>query len=370
MATAERDLYEVLGVPRGAGDAEIKKAFRRLARELHPDVSQAPDAETRFREVAQAYEVLSKPETRQLYNRYGHAGLRGGGYSPGFQSGSLSDLFSAFFGDEGFGGGRAARGRGADLSVEIEIELAQAVIGVKRELAFEAAARCGTCGGNGVEPGKRPVTCPVCAGAGQLQQVSRSPLGQFVRTQACPRCAGAGTLIEDPCETCDGAGQTLERRSLEVSVPPGIHDGQRIRITGEGHAGPPGGRAGDVYVDVAVRADPRFVRDGNDLLSQVDLTITQAALGVTLVVPTIDGEEELEFTPGTQPGEVRVLRARGMPVLQGLGRGDHRVLLNVSVPRKLCEEQRRLLEEFESTADEGTYRAEEGFFDKLKSAFR
>jgi molecular chaperone DnaJ len=200
--------------------------------------------------------------------------------------------------------------------------------------------------------------------------VSRSVFGEFVRSQACSRCNGSGAVIEDPCPQCSGAGRVLEEKALEVEVPAGIHDGQRIRLSGEGHAGAAGGRAGDVYVLVHVKPDPRFTREGNDIFSTVDVTMTQAALGATVSVPTLDGDTEIELDPGTQPGELRVLRGRGMPVLQGFGRGDHRVLVNVGVPRRLNDEQRRLLEEFERTADEETYRADEGFFHKLKSAFR
>jgi molecular chaperone DnaJ len=203
-----------------------------------------------------------------------------------------------------------------------------------------------------------------------VQQVARSVFGEFVRTEPCRTCVGSGRVIERRCEECNGAGQVLEERTLRLDVPPGIHDGQRIRVSGEGHAGVSGGRAGDVYVLVRVRPDERFVRQGNDIVSTVDLTITQAALGATLTLPTLDGEAELHFEPGTQAGEVRVLTGRGMPVLQGFGRGDHRLLVNVLVPRRLTDEQRRLLEEFERAAGEDTYRADEGFFEKLKSAFR
>jgi molecular chaperone DnaJ len=372
MATTERDYYELLGVSRSADEAEIKKSFRRLARELHPDVSDAPDAHERFREVVEAYEVLSKSETRELYDRYGHAGLRGGGFQPGhFDFGSLSDLFAAFFGDDLIagrpGGGRS---RGPDLAAEIEIELVDAACGTSREVPFQVAVVCTHCGGDGAEPGSEITTCPTCGGAGRLQQVSRSVFGEFVRTQTCPTCAGSGRRIETPCTVCSGAGRVLEERRLDVEIPPGIHDGQQIRLSGEGHAGTPGARAGDVYVRVRVRPDPRFVREGNDVFSTVDLTMTQAALGATVAVPTLDGDEELEFAAGTQPGEIVVLRRRGMPVLQGFGRGDHRVLVNVVVPRHLSAEQRRLLGEFDAHADERTYRSDEGLFEKLKSAFR
>jgi molecular chaperone DnaJ len=373
MATTNRDYYEVLGVSRDADDGELKKAFRRLARQLHPDVSDAPDADERFREVTEAYEVLSNSETRALYDRYGHDGLRSGGFTPThFDVGGLSDLFSAFFGEDLFGAGvrGGRRARGADIAAEIEIDLVEAANGVTVPVPFEVAVPCATCGGDGVEPGTQPVTCARCGGAGRLHQVSRSVFGEFVRAQACPDCGGSGVIVEHPCKACDGAGRVLESRELKVDVPAGIHNGQRIRLSGEGHAGALGGRAGDAYVLVHVRPDPRFVREGNDIFSQVDLTIAQAALGLRTAVETLDGPVEIELPPGVQPGEVRVFRGRGMPVLQGFGRGDHRVLVNVLVPRRLSEEQRRLLEEFDRASDEDTYRHDESFFEKLKSAFR
>jgi molecular chaperone DnaJ len=372
VATTERDYYEVLGVSRTADDAEIKRAFRRLAREVHPDVSDEADAGERFREIVEAYEVLSKSETRELYDRFGHAGLRSGGFQPTtFDFSSLADIFSAFFGDDVFGvGTRPRRGRGADVGARIEVELTEAATGVTRDVPFPVAVACATCGGEGVAPGTSPVVCDRCRGAGRLQQVSRSAFGEFVRTQTCPQCAGSGRIVEHPCPDCDGAGRVVEQRSLTVEIPPGIHDGQRIRITGEGDAGVLGGRAGDLYVEVRVKSDPRFVRDHDDVISTIDLTMTQAALGATVTIPTLEGDVELEFPPGTQPGEIRVLRGHGMPVLQGFGRGDHRVLVNVAVPRRLTEAQRRLLEEFERREEADTYKADEGFFEKLRSAFR
>jgi molecular chaperone DnaJ len=371
VATTERDYYELLGVSRGASEGEIKKAFRSLARELHPDVSDAPDADERFREVVEAYEVLSKSETRELYDRYGHAGLRSGGFRPGNADfSSLSDLFAAFFGDDLLGGGRAGRGRGADLLSTVEIDLADAAHAATREVVFEVAATCDHCEGSGAEPGSKVSQCPTCKGAGQLQQVSRSVFGEFVRTQACPSCGGSGRRIETPCTVCHGDGRVLEERRFEVEIPAGIHDGQRIRLGGRGHAGPAGAPAGDLYVQVRVRPDPRFVREGDDIFASVDLTMTQAALGSTVTIPTIDGDTEHVFAPGTQPGEVIVLRGQGMPVLQGHGRGDQRVLVNVVVPRHLTEEQRRLLDEFDSHADERTYKPDDGLFEKLKGVFR
>jgi molecular chaperone DnaJ len=373
MSTA-RDYYELLGVARDADDGTIKKAFRKLARQLHPDVSEEADAESRFREVTEAYEVLSNSETRALYDRYGHAGLRSGGFTPThFDIGGLGDLFAAFFGDDvfGAGGGRATRSRrGADVGAEIAIDLVDAARGTSVDVPFEVAVRCETCGGDGVEPGTEPLTCPRCEGSGRLQQVSRSVFGEFVRTQTCPQCGGRGQVVEHPCHECDGAGRLVRTRELKVEVPAGIHDGQRIRVSGEGHAGTFGGRAGDVYVLVHVRPDTRFVREGNDIYSQIDLTIVEASLGTTAQVETLEGVVDVELEAGTQPGEVRVLRGKGMPVLQGFGRGDHRVLVNVSVPRHLSDDQRRLLQEFEAASDEHTYRHDESFFDKLKSAFR
>jgi molecular chaperone DnaJ len=372
MATTERDYYDVLGLSRSADDSEIKRAFRQLARELHPDVSAEPDAEQRFKEVVEAYEVLSKAETRRLYDQYGHAGLKRGGFQPShFDLGNLSDLFAAFFGDDLFGAsGGWMRGRGGDIAADAEIELVEAARGATKEISFEVAATCAVCGGNGAEPGTEPSTCPTCAGAGVVQQLSRTIFGELIRSHTCPDCGGRGQIVEHPCKECGGSGQQLETRTLDVQIPAGIHDGQRIRMSGEGHAGSLGGGAGDIYVLVRVRPDARFTREGNDLFSTVDLTMTQAALGATVTVPTIDGDAELDFAPGTQPGEIRILRGKGMPVLQGFGRGDHRVLVTVLIPRRLDEDESRLLREFEAKAGAETYEAEESFFDKLKSAFR
>ena len=371
MSTTEQDYYELLGLERDADEQEIKKAFRRLARRLHPDVSDDPDAETRFREVSEAYEVLSNPETRQLYDRYGHAGLRSGGFTPThFDLGDLGDLFATFFGNDLFGGRTAGQAHGADVAAQIEIDLAEAASGVSKTVTLQLAVTCDTCTGSGVQPGTTVSECPRCGGAGRLQQISRSVFGEFVRASTCPDCRGSGRVAEHPCEDCGGGGRKLEERELAVEIPAGIHDGQRIRITGEGHAGVLGGRTGDVYVGVRIRPDERFVREGNDIFSQVELTVVQAALGATVAVETLDGPVELEFEPGTQPGEVKVLRGKGMPVLQGFGRGDHRVLVNVMVPLRLSDEQRSLLEDFDRRSDEHTYRRDEGFFSKLKSAFR
>ena len=374
MATIRRDYYEILGVGKNATEKEIKSAFRKLARELHPDVSDAPDAEERFREAAEAYEVLSKLETRELYDRYGHEGLQSGGFHPTDFS-SLSDLFSAVFGDDlfaGLGGGRrrARASRGGDVLAEVEVDLVEAASGVTRTVPYPAAAACATCGGNGAAPGSGPEPCSRCGGAGTLQAVSTTTFGQFVRTRTCAACRGLGQVLARACPDCGGAGRKTEQRTLEVEVPPGIHDGQRIRLTGEGHAGVLGGRAGDVYVHVHVRPDERFVREGNDIISAVTLTMTQAALGAKLSVPSLDGEVELELEAGAQPGQVVVLRGKGMPVLQGFGRGDHRILVHVAVPRRLTDEQRKLLGQFERSEHDANYKEDEGLLHKLRAAFR
>jgi molecular chaperone DnaJ len=374
VATIRRDYYEVLGISRGASEKEIKSAFRRLARELHPDVCGEPDAEERFREAAEAYEVLSKAETRDLYDRFGHEGLRTGGFRPTqFDFGNIADLFSVFFGDELFGmaGGAQRRpGRGADLLAEVMIDLEDAARGVTRSVPVPVIVACITCDGSGAAPGTTPETCPTCSGAGRLQSVSSSVFGQFIRTQSCPECGGRGQVLRTPCEDCAGSGQRLEERTLEVEIPPGIHDGQRIRLSGEGHAGGPGGRTGDVYVLVHIRPHELFVRDGNDIVSSIDLTMTQAALGTRLTVPTLDGDVEVELEAGTQAGALRVLKGHGMPVLQGFGRGDHRLLVNLSVPRNLSAEQRKLLEEFARSEHEDNYKTDGSFFEKLRAAFR
>jgi molecular chaperone DnaJ len=374
VATARRDYYEVLGVSRTASDRDVKTAFRRLARELHPDVSDHPEAEERFREAAEAYEVLSKRETRELYDRFGHEGLRTGGFRPTeFDFANLTDLFSVFFGDDLLGGaatGRRRAARGADVLAEVEVELEEAARGTVRSVPLPISASCTACQGSGAAPGTTPETCARCGGSGRLQAVSSSVFGQFIRTATCPECRGEGEVVLAPCEACHGSGRRTEERTLEVEVPAGIHDGQRIRLSGEGQAGALGGRAGDAYVLVRVRPHARFVRDGNDIVSAVDLSMTQAALGARVAVPTLEGEREVEFESGTQPGEIRVLRGLGMPVLHGFGRGDHRLLVNVGLPRNLSEEQRRLLADFARSEREDNYRAEEGFFDKLRAAFR
>ncbi|HEY4429089.1 MAG TPA: molecular chaperone DnaJ [Solirubrobacteraceae bacterium] len=363
-----RDPYEVLGVGRDASEQQIKKAFRQLARELHPDVNaHDPEAEEKFKTAAEAYEILSDAERRATYDRYGHEGLRSGGYAPNFEGfGSIGDLFNAFFGG-GFAG-RSGPAQGADLAVAVEIELAEAADGVKRQIAFEAVERCERCNGNGAEPGTPIETCERCGGAGQLQAVSRTPFGQMVRTITCDVCHGDGRVATQPCRECRGRGRLTSGRELEVDIPAGIADGQRIRLAGRGHAGEAGAPAGDLYVIVNVAEDDRFVREGDHLITSLDVAAPLAALGGTLEVETLDGAASIDLAPGTQPGEVLSVRGQGMPALGHRKRGDLRVVVNVVVPRNLDEEQRRLLERLNESLTAENLRSEESVFAKLRRA--
>jgi molecular chaperone DnaJ len=378
MATTERDYYEVLGLSRGASEAEIKRAFRARARELHPDVSAAPDADGRFKEVAEAYEVLSDPQRRATYDRFGHAGLRRGGYHPTFTDfGSIADVFAAFFGDDPFGATSASSRqstRGGDVQAVVEIELEEAFTGISATVPVEVAAACARCNATGSEPGTGTTTCSVCGGVGMLRSVSRSLFGEFVSQRSCPECGGAGRVLEQPCGDCSGAGRLVETQSLEIDIPAGIDDGQRIRVRGQGHSGVRGGAAGDVFVAVRVRPDPRFVRDGADLHTAVRVSMTDAALGAAVSVPGLGGDVELDVPAGTQPGEARVLRGLGMPLLSGSRRGDLYVRLDVVVPRNLSPEQREALEDFDRRVGPEAYEErddeDEGFFRRLKSALR
>ena len=367
--TRPRDPYEVLGVARDADDAQIKSAFRRLARELHPDVNKHdPEAEDKFKEAAEAYEILSDAERRATYDRYGHDGLRSGGFAPNFEGfGSISDLFDAFFGSAF---GAAARGgpmQGGDVAVNAEITLAEAATGAEVELSFEGIDTCERCHGNGAEPGTPIVTCDRCGGAGVLQAVTRSPFGQVVRQVACDVCAGDGRVAEQPCSRCDGRGREVRRRTLRVDIPAGIDDGQRIRLSGRGHAGERGGPAGDLYVLVHVAPDERFVRDGDDLVTALDVPAPLAALGATLTAPSLDGDVDVEIEPGTQPGAILTVSGKGMPRLRRPGRnGNLRVVVNVVVPRKLSKDQKRLAQQLADSMTEENLRLEESLLGKLK----
>jgi molecular chaperone DnaJ len=378
--TAPRDPYEILGVARDADDPTIKKAFRKLARELHPDVNKHdPDAEEKFKEAATAYEILSDADRRATFDRYGHDGLRSGGQAPNFDGfGSITDLFDAFFGGSfggGFGGGaRTGPRQGEDVAVAVDIELEQAFRGAKVDVAFEAIDRCEHCNGNGAEPGTPIETCERCGGQGVLQAVTRSPFGQVVRQVACDVCHGDGRVPKEPCEVCDGRGLVVGHRELEIDVPAGIADGQRIRVSGRGHAGEHGGPPGDLYVVVQVALGEGWLRDGDDLVTVVDVPAPLAALGTTVSIEHPDGPVEVEVPAGTQPATVLSVKGKGMPALRRSARGqvtgDLRVVANVVIPRRLTAEQRTLLESLaESVTAEQLRADDESMVGKLRRLF-
>jgi molecular chaperone DnaJ len=348
---ARRDYYEVLGVEKSASDEEIKKSFRRLARELHPDVNaHDPEAEEKFKEAAEAYEVLSDTERRRTYDAFGHEGLlRSGGFSPGQGFGSFQDIFETLFGNDPFGGGFGGTAAGADVAAIVEIELADVLTGTRREISFEAVALCEHCRGNGAEPGTPIKTCEACEGTGQIREVTRSFFGQVVRATPCGRCGGEGKIPETPCEECGGSGRVAAERTWEVDIPAGIEDGQRVRIAGAGHAGEAGGQQGDLYVQVRVAPDERFERQGTELVSRIELPVTTALLGGELEVPTLNGNEHVEVPAGSQHGDVVPLRGHGLPDLRGGPRGDQHVVFELAVPAKLNKEQREAARRLDET---------------------
>jgi molecular chaperone DnaJ len=372
-----RDPYEVLGVARDADERQVKRAFRALARELHPDVnSHDPEAEEKFKEAAEAYEILSDAEQRATYDRYGFEGLDSRGFaSTAHGFGSFADIFDAFFGGDPFGaafGRGPGRVQGGDVAVAVEVSLAEAARGTSVDVAYDVVDTCERCGGSRAEPGTPVETCSNCGGAGRVRAVTRTAFGQLVREQVCDVCGGEGSVPAEPCRECGGSGHRAVRRTLEVDVPAGIADEQRIRLAGRGHAGERGGPPGDLYVLVRVTEDERFLRDGNDLVTVFDVPAPAAALGATVTVPTLDGEERVEVAPGTQPGAVVTLRGRGMPAIGRGRRGDQRVVLNVVIPRKLDARQRELLEELRDSLTDDNLRepAGESLVGKLKRAFR
>jgi molecular chaperone DnaJ len=371
--TVPRDPYEVLGVDRQADEAQIKKAFRRLARTLHPDVNpDDPEAQDRFREVAEAYEILSDAERRATYDRYGHDGLKQRGMGSNFEGfGSMSDLFGAVFG-QAFGGGGAGGPRaGGDLGVDVQLTLDQALVGARVEVEVEVVARCETCTGSGAAPGSKSTRCSQCGGHGVVDQVRRTPFGDMVQRASCNVCGGRGQRPEKPCPDCDGNGLKPVMRTLEVDVPSGIADGQRIRLSGRGHQGEPGAPDGDLYVVVSVLPHERFVREGDDLITVVPVSAPRAALGTTLTVEMLDEPLEVEIPAGTQPGKTIRLRGRGMPRVGGGRRGDLHVVVDVTVPKRLDARQRELLEELAASfGDDHAADADESVVGRLRRLWR
>jgi len=370
---AERDFYEVLGVERTADDAEIKRAFRRLAQQWHPDVNKDPAAQDRFKEVNEAYQVLSDPQRRQTYDMFGRAGLGAagaGGGAQGFGSagfGGFSDIFDAFFGGAAAAGARRGRPTtGSDLRYDLRISFDEAVLGTEKEIEFPVLGRCDTCGGSGAKQGTAPVQCPQCNGRGEVRSIRQTMLGQMVNVAPCPRCRGEGRIVESPCDACRGEGRTERRRSLRVTIPAGIDEGHQIRLSNEGETGPRGGSPGSLYVAVHVADHPSLTREGTELFYEADISIAQAALGTRLHVPTVEGDDaEVEVKAGTQPGTEIRLRGRGVPNLRRQSaRGDLHVVVNVVVPTKLSKHQREILEAYAKDAGESVSTAH-GLREKL-----
>ncbi|WP_104524902.1 molecular chaperone DnaJ [Blastococcus atacamensis] len=345
MAT---DYYGVLGLSQGATDSEIKKAYRRLARDLHPDVNPDAEAKDRFQEVSRAYEALTDPEKRRIVDLGGDpfdsgAGAGGGFGGAGF--GGLGDIMDAFFGGAAARGPRSRTRAGRDALIPVELELDETVFGTTKEITVDTAVLCDGCAGAGTAPGTHAATCATCSGRGEVQSVQRGFLGQVVSSRPCPTCSGTGQVIPEPCPKCAGEGRVRARRTISVKVPAGVEDGMRIRLTGHGEVGPGGGPAGDLYVEVHEVPHPVFTRDGEDLHCRVTLPMTSAALGTTLSLRTLDGEEDLDIRPGTQSGSVLTLRAHGAPRLRATGRGNLVVHVEVQTPTKLDAEQEKLLRE-------------------------
>lgn len=380
MAT-KRDYYEVLGVDKNASDAEIKKAYRKLAKQYHPDVN--PDdkeAEAKFKEINEAYEVLSDSKKRNQYDRFGHAGFDpNGGFSGyggfgdfgDFDFGGIGDIFETFFGGTGFG--RTSRSRnapqkGADLKYSTEISFEEAAFGVKKEILVNRMENCSDCSGSGARPGTSPSTCVHCNGTGQIQFKQSTPFGQFVNVKTCDVCRGEGKVITNPCPSCNGKGRVRRKTKIEVNIPAGIDDGQTISLRGEGEPGFRGGPTGDLYITVRVRPHSIFTRQGNDVICDMPITFVQAALGSELEVPTLDGKVKYTIPEGTQTGAIFRLRGKGIPYIRGSGRGDQYVKVNVEVPKKLDEKQKALLREFGELLGDEAYEQRKGFFDKMKDA--
>lgn len=369
----QRDYYEILGVDRNASPDDLKSAFRTLARKYHPDINKEHDAEEKFKEINEAYAVLSDPEKRAAYDRYGHAGLNGMGGMPDFSTIDLSDLFSEFFGFGGMGGGRSGRTRnaprrGQDLGQKLELTFEEAVFGAEKVLEFDRDEVCSSCRGSGAEPGTKPVRCTACDGKGEIRQVRQTFLGSMVQVATCPTCNGSGEVISTPCKQCRGKG--LERKKIKktVAIPAGVDTGTQIRLAGEGQPGQNGGPNGNFYVEMAVKPHAFFTRRQNDILLNLNINVAQAVLGAEIDVPTVDGKTNLRIPSGTQPGKVFTIRGKGVPHLKSNGRGDELVFINVDIPQKLDEKQRKLFEDLSVTLGTEVHPQQRSFLDWLKEA--
>lgn len=372
---AKRDYYEVLGVSRNASEDEIRSAFRDLARKYHPDVNDSPDAEERFKEINEAFGVLSDEEKRAAYDRFGHQGVKaanGGGVNFNADFQDFADIFGDMFGFGGFGSRsrgrrRNAPRRGADLQYRLNLDFEEAVFGTEKEIELTRDETCGTCDGSGAKPGTTPQTCGQCGGRGEVRQTRQTLLGSMVQVTTCPTCNGDGKTIDEPCPTCHGKGTERVTSTKKVSVPAGVDDGTRIRLAGEGQPGENNGPPGDLYILIKVRTHKYFRRRDHDILLDLDINIAQATLGANVKVPTVDGDVSLKIPQGTQPGDVIRMRGKGVPHLRGNGRGDQLVVVNVRIPEKLDEEERALFEELAEKMDSEVLPQERGFFDRLKN---
>ena len=368
--SAKRDYYQVLGVDRQATAEEIKKAFRRLARQYHPDVNKSPDAEAQFKEINEAYEVLSDREKRAMYDRFGHAGPQAGfgGYGDFGGFGGIEDIFESFFG--GMRTGTSARrgpARGADLRYDLSITFEEAVFGCEKEIVVPRHEVCPQCQGSGAEPGTQPIRCPQCNGTGEVRRQQQTILGSFIQVTTCPRCQGEREIVTTPCTQCRGQKVVQVERTISVRIPAGVDNGTRIRLAGEGEPGHRGGPAGNLYVELQVQSHDYFRREDTNILLELDINVAQAALGDKIKVPTLDGDEELSIPAGTQTGELFKLRGKGVPYLRRNGRGDQLVMVHVLTPIKLTKKQKQLLTELGRTlGKEVVHQPEKGLFAKVR----
>ena len=372
----KRDYYEVLGVDKSASDADIKKAYRKLAKQYHPDMNPGDKtAEGKFKEANEAYEVLSEPQKRAQYDQFGHAGMNAGGFNGGFGDfdfGGFGDIFETFFGGSGFGGRTSRTGRGpqkgADIKLSMELSFEEAAFGVEKEVSIDRMERCEKCAGSGSKPGHQSSTCRQCSGTGQIQYKQRTPFGQFVNIKTCDVCHGEGKIITDPCDSCNGKGRVRKSVKRSLNVPAGIDDGQTILLRGEGEPGTKGGPSGDLNIMVRVKPHPIFQRQGIDVICEMPITFVQATLGSEMEVPTLDGKVKYTVPEGTQTGAIFRLKGKGIPFLRGSGRGDQRVRVNIEVPKKLNDKQKELLREFAELSGDEVHEQRKSFFDKMKDA--